>query len=208
MLIDCTVCSAVVDGMEEASYAYQDAEMGIKELISLLHCPRCLQPIVALQTDWGEGWDTPSRVYPQERIRIDPFMPKPIQSAFSEALQCFKTGSFTAAAIMCRKTLEGVCVDFGQTAGSLAARLKALKDNGRIEARLYDWADALRLSGNDAAHDVNVTVSKEDARDMIEFTFALTEYLFTYRRRFEEYAKRRGAKKPSKAARSSSAPSA
>jgi len=208
MLIDCTTCSALVDGVVEAAYEYRDSEIGIKELISLLHCPRCLQPLVALQTDWGEGWDTPSRVYPKERVRVDPFMPTPIKAAFSEALQCFKTGSFTAAAIMCRKALEGVCVHFGQTKGTLAARLKALKDDGTIEARLFEWADALRLSGNDAAHDVAVTVTKEDARDVVEFTFALTEYLFTYRRRFEEYAKRRTKVTLAKQPRTKRAPSA
>ncbi len=49
--------------------------------------------------------------------------------------------------------------------------------------RLFEWADALRIAGNEAAHDVKVTTSKEDARDILELTNALLEYVFTFRDR-------------------------
>ena len=55
-------------------------------------------------------------------------------------------------------------------------------------------SDALRISGNEAAHDVNVTTSPEDARDILEFTNALLEYVFTFRDKFEEFKKRRSGK--------------
>jgi hypothetical protein len=74
--------------------------------------------------------------------------------------------------------------------------LKELKDQGVIENRLYEWADALRISGNEAAHDVNVTISPDDAKDIIEFTNALLEYVFTFRDKFEAFKKRRLAKTP------------
>ena len=69
--------------------------------------------------------------------------------------------------------------------------LPELRDRGIIDLRLYDWADALRLVGNEAAHDVNVTVAPEDARDIVEFTNALLEYLFAFRERFERFEQRR-----------------
>lgn len=50
------------------------------------------------------------------------------------------------------------------------------------------------ISGNEAAHDVNVTISAEDARDILEFTNALLEYVFTFRDKFEEFKKRRANK--------------
>jgi hypothetical protein len=76
----------------------------------------------------------------------------------------------------------------------LVSSLKELKDKGVIENRLFEWADALRISGNEAAHDVTVTISPEDARDILEFTNALLEYVFTFRDKFEEFKKRRSAK--------------
>jgi hypothetical protein len=45
--------------------------------------------------------------------------------------------------------------------------------------------------GNEAAHGVDVVISPEDARDTLECTEALIEYVFTYRDKFEEFKKRR-----------------
>jgi hypothetical protein len=54
-----------------------------------------------------------------------------------------------------------------------------------------EWDDALRLAGNEAAHDVNVTISGDDARDMLEFTSAILDYLFSFWDKFERFRKRR-----------------
>jgi hypothetical protein len=93
--------------------------------------------------------------------------------------------------MMCRKTLEGVCDDHKITGRTLQQRLAVLRDQGAIEGRLYEWADELRLVGNEAAHDVKVQVTPDDARDTFEFTRALLEYAYTFRLRFEEFKKRR-----------------
>lgn len=87
---------------------------------------------------------------------------------------------------MCRKTLEGICAEHGVKGNDLVKSLKDLKDKGIIENRLYEWADALPISGNEAAYDVNATISSEDAQDVLEFTNALLEYIFTFRDKFEE----------------------
>jgi len=81
---------------------------------------------------------------------------------------------------MCRKTLEGICSVHGvKSSGTLAAQLKKLKENGTIESRLFEWAEELRTMGNQVAHGVDVVISPEDARDTLEFTEALIEYVFT-----------------------------
>jgi hypothetical protein len=133
-------------------------------------------------------------LYPRPDNRVNPNLPLPLQAAYKEALACFKSKAFTATAIMCRKTLEGICVEHGAAGRTLVLSLKELKDKGIIENRLYEWADALRISGNEAAHDVNVTISAEDARDILEFTNALLEYVFTFRDKFEEFKNRRDAR--------------
>ena len=74
---------------------------------------------------------------------------------------------------MCRKTLEGICIEHKIKERNLANSLKKMKDQGIIESRLFEWADTLRISGNEAAHDLDVTVASDDARDIMEFTKAL-----------------------------------
>jgi hypothetical protein len=126
-------------------------------------------------------------------------VPKPIQQAFTEARTCFRSKAFTAAAIMCRKTLEGICSAHGvRSSGALAAQLNKLKENGVIENRLFEWAEELRTMGNEAAHGVEFVVSQEDARDTLEFTEALIEYVFTYRDKFESFKQRRAKAASSK----------
>jgi hypothetical protein len=91
---------------------------------------------------------------------------------------------------MCRKTLEGICGAHGIQERSLKASIAQLKEKGIIEHKLFEWADALRNFGNDAAHDVAVTVGPQDAGDMIDFTHALLEYVFTIQERFEAFKTR------------------
>jgi hypothetical protein len=77
---------------------------------------------------------------------------------------------------------------------NLKKSLETLRDSQVIDGRLFEWADALRLFGNEAAHGVAVTISKQDAEDTIAFTNALLEYVFTFRDRFEEFRQRRNQK--------------
>ena len=59
--------------------------------------------------------------------------------------------------------------------------LKNMRDSATIDAQLYEWSNALRHAGNEAAHDVEVVFSMEDASDTLEFTNAIVDYLFSYR---------------------------
>jgi hypothetical protein len=87
--------------------------------------------------------------------------------------------------------MEGLTAAHGVQARNLAVALHALQEQNVIEGRLVEWADALRLSGNEAAHDVSVTVSAEDARDILDFTKALLEYVYTFRSRCDAFRARR-----------------
>jgi len=96
---------------------------------------------------------------------------------------------------MCRKTLEGIADEHKITVHNLATALKEMKDKGIIENRLYEWADTLRISGNEAAHGVNSRISPQDAKDILEFTHALLEYVFTFQEKFEQFKKRQSHSK-------------
>jgi hypothetical protein len=200
MLTECKKCEAVVDAKvlysyDSHEYYSEDNPAGYPVKYSFHKCPKCEMPLLTLRENFGLGWEDPSRIYPPQDKRIHPSFPEPIKKAYQEALSCYKNKSFTAAAIMCRKTLEGICSTHGINAKNLASGLKEMKDKGIIESRLFEWAEALRISGNEAAHDVNVTISSQDAKDIIEFTAALLEYIFTFRDKFNDFIKRKQAPK-------------
>ncbi|QNI38497.1 DUF4145 domain-containing protein [Edaphobacter sp. 4G125] len=149
--------------------------------------------MLAVQCDYGRGFDDdpPSRVFPPRDRQLGWHVPDSIKKAFKEAVACFKAKAFTASAIMCRKTLEGLCAEHGIKAPNLSQSLKKLKDNQIIEARLFEWAEMLRTLGNEAAHGVECTISKEDCQDTLDFTEALVQYVFTYQDQFQRFQKRR-----------------
>jgi len=168
---------------------------------SFLSCPRCSRPFIVLQTDDGSSfdssnWSDPSRLYPPIEMGVSLAIPNSLRLAYDEARSCFRAKAYTATAIMCRKTLEGIADENKIAARNLASALKEMKDKGIIENRLYEWADALRISGNEAAHGVNSRISSQDAKDILEFTHALLEYVFTFQEKFEQFKKRRNNFKP------------
>ncbi|MGW5043876.1 DUF4145 domain-containing protein [Streptomyces griseoluteus] len=85
-----------------------------------------------------------------------------------EPRACFNAKLYTAAAVTVRRTLEGMCVDQGTDKKQLFAALGELRDANKIEGRLFDWAQALRVLGNQGAHFSKEPVSREDAQDALE----------------------------------------
>jgi hypothetical protein len=191
MIVECKYCEAKVDAKQLFQYQYCRNEEDPPGKYTFLKCPSCESPFILLQEDFGLGWGTPEQIFPPKDKRMSHSIPEQIQKAFQEAAICYKSKSHTAAAIMCRKALEGICNDHNVKSGNLAARVKDLKVQGIIDNRLYEWAEALRIFGNEAAHDVNVTVSRRDAKDILEFTEALLEYIYTYRDKFQRFMNRR-----------------
>ena len=196
MIIECAECRKHVEAKEAGKYWRSFNGEAPSCLYSLLACTECRSPILVRQTNIGnlaEGdqWDTPFVMFPQTDARVNPNAPPDIRSAFEEACACYRSRAFTAAALMCRKTIEGTCAVHGVTERNLSASLKKMKEQGLIDERLFEWSDALRLVGNEAAHGVGVTISQADAKDTLEFTNAILDYMFSFRDRFEQFRRRR-----------------
>jgi hypothetical protein len=146
MLVECQHCEATVDGKVIANYEDEDERSGMKGKYSFLKCPRCARPFLELQVDDGAGWDEPLRIHPPRDASISTSIPEPIRLAYEEARTCFRDKAYTAAAIMCRKTLEGICGEHKITSHNLAASLKEMRDQGIIERRLsHCWNMYLRF---------------------------------------------------------------
>lgn len=163
---------------------------------TLLKCPVCTSPVLVVQEPFPDGdVSEPVQLYPTARGDTVHGTPRSVQRAFVEAVRCFERGAaHTATAIMCRRTLEVVAAEHGTTGRDLKARIEALKDQGVIDAALFDWATELRMLGNEAAHGVG-QISREDAKAALEFTEAMLSYVYTYRQNFNLFKSRRASAK-------------
>lgn len=143
MIIQCSECRQYIEAKEAGSYwrHFDGREPSCR--YTLLACTACSSPILVRQTNIGnmaEGdkWDTPFVVFPQIDVRVNPNAPKEIRAACEEACACYRSQAYTASAIMCRKTIEGVCVEHGVVERNLSASLKKMKENGLIDERLFE----------------------------------------------------------------------
>lgn len=200
MLQVCDNCNATVDAKELASYektlrASTDPDILIEiTRYTFLKCPRCERPFVVSQYSqpWGSftEWDMQQTLLPQPYKPVDPNLPSTVRRAFEEALGCLRSGNYTAAVMMSRKTLEAMCHE-NKLSGDLAQMLKTAKELKVIDGRLFQWADELRLSGNRAAHDVVDSLTRDEAMDVVAFTHAMLEYIFTFRDKFNAFMARK-----------------
>lgn len=196
MLIDCTQCKARVNAEEVAQFIGFDDETQFDVRYVFLRCPSCITPLLTVQwrPEEGETWDSARRLYPPIR-RISFRVPMELRRSFQEALQCHESGHYLATALMCRRTLEGVCSHHLGNVKNLSQALKELHSKQIIDDRLCEWATALRDDGNLAAHDISARISHEDAEDLVDFSEAILDYVFVLRDRFVKYKSRRAKRR-------------
>ena len=114
-------------------------------------------------------------------------LPESVEAAFREGAICLAVGCFNAAGTMFR-----LCVDLStrsllpavEVAGlntkvrrDLGLRLPWLFANNLLPEALHDLSACIKEDGNDGAH--AGTLGKADAEDMLDFTSALLERLYT-----------------------------
>jgi hypothetical protein len=59
-----------------------------------------------------------------------------------------------------------------------------------VDGVLAEWADALRVLGNQSAHFTGKEISRQDAEDSLAFAEALLDHLYVLHKRFAEFQKR------------------
>ena len=159
---------------------------------SIASCPKCGGVFLHVSAkSEPSGFTYEAMLFPTSNRRHVSGIPERVRRSFLSAQSCFDTGNFEPCVVMCRKCLKTLCVCLGAQNGSLASRLRKLRDSGIIVPQLYEWADALRLVGNDAAHDLDICISKQDAVDSLDFVEAILMYIFTLDQRFRDFQARR-----------------
>lgn len=114
-------------------------------------------------------------------------LPENILNAFNEGATCLAVNCFNAAGTMFRLCIDHATSSLlpageshGLTDGvrrSLGLRLRWLFDRELLPVGLRELSKCIREDGNDGAHAGNLL--KADAEDLLDFTRALLERLFT-----------------------------
>lgn len=141
----------------------------------------------------------------KDTASIEPpeFLPKHIEPAFREGATCLAVGCYNAAGAMFR-----LCVDLAtrsmlpteempglnsKTRRDLGLRLPWLFDNGRLPTSLKELSSCIKEDGNDGAHAGNL--SEANAADLLDFSAALLERIYTEPERLRLAKERRDTRR-------------
>jgi Domain of unknown function (DUF4145) len=124
-------------------------------------------------------------------------VPAPLRREFDEAQSCFSAKAYGATVVMVRRLLEGTCQENNVNVRQLRldGGLRKLREEGLIDDTLAQWANALRVLGNEGAHYTGKEVPRDDAEDALAFAEALLENIYILRKRFLVFAERRGKRR-------------
>lgn len=206
----CPTCNVQVAAREIANHSALEPDQWVVDFDSdpvkviqyaFLICTRCNSPFLTRQrflevpAEFSAPQDDPEVLYPIPRNFDSEGLPASVGRSYFSAVASFRAGLYEPCAIMCRKCLEAIARESGGTGRSLFNRLQDLKERGVIDGKLLNWADGLRVIGNDAAHDLDIVISEGEAQDALQFVEALIMYVFQLCRRFNEFQRRRAANK-------------
>ncbi|CAM1339396.1 DUF4145 domain-containing protein [Tenacibaculum aestuarii] len=195
----CPTCNSVVETAIIYSYVSENTVnedlCGYITEVFLSQCLRCKNPFLKeknFQIAGGDDFLTSElQFFPNTENEAIKNCPKIVFNPYKEALKCYRAHAYDACVIMCRKGIEAICIDKGENKGDLANKLKSLNSKGVLENTLYNWANELRLIGNDGAHSHNQIVNQQDAKEAVDFFDALITYLYHLVNQYEKLIKRR-----------------
>lgn len=202
MIYECAYCESKVDGKTLGEHKFFGGDESPSK-VTLLECPVCHDSGLVVQEIWegfsptGEhvtGWDDPVRVWPNAEV-IDWRLPMNVKLSLEEARRCFKAKAYNACAVMCGRTLESACAEFGLEGKMLAGGLKKLLDKEIIDKKIYLWGEELRKRRNIGAHTAEERVTKKDAEDILDFTNVICQYIFVLSAQFDSFMKRKQTNK-------------
>lgn len=104
--------------------------------------------------------------------------PHKIAKYFDQATSSLEHANYDAAGAMFRKVIDITSKELGEKNGHLVQRINNLASKGLITKDMKDWADEIRLSGNEAVHDEE-DYTKEECEEILHFTELFLMYTFT-----------------------------
>jgi hypothetical protein len=112
-------------------------------------------------------------------------IPEPARRFLQQALESLHAPD--AAAVMAGSAVDAMLKHLGLTEGSLYSRIDQAVEQHKITSSMGDWAHEVRLGSNRPRHadEKSPHVSPAEARQSVEFTEALGNFLFVLTARIE-----------------------
>lgn len=129
---------------------------------------------------------------PPGSAQLDPSIPEGLSAAFREGMRCLGAAAPHAAAVMYRRTIEGIVRDKGSAKAvaqlenrDLPGALKIMANEHDLDPTLAEWAEEVRGLGNVGGHfDPLEEVNAEQAADLSHLVRQILRY------KYEEPARR------------------
>lgn len=116
---------------------------------------------------------------------LEDSIPSDIAKAYAEGIRAMWAQAPNAAAVMFRRTLEGVVKTSGSAAAQTAAEkrladgLQVMADEGTLDKSLAQWAKEIRIVANFGAHfDLTDEVTADEAENLSKLIREVLRYLY------------------------------
>jgi len=171
--------------------------------VSVSTCPNCGGAIAAWQAIEEDHfanllWGPATRVWPRPEHNLSDRIPTNVRATLEQARSTFQVEAYDACAVMCRRAIEELAQRFNAGGRDLNEKLEELNNAYVIDEQMLEWGHELRLEGNRGAHASDERVSREDARDMLEFTETICNFVFVLSQQFRDFKQRKESRKSSK----------
>lgn len=194
VIVECSYCESKVDAKVLTQYEdpYNPEEDYLPFRVSLLQCPVCKNALLAGQENVApDTWDDATRMWPDPETHPHWDLPTVVSDSLIEAKKSYKATAYFACAVMCGRVLEGICSVFKTENEYLGGGLKELLEKGVIDKKIFTWGEALRKHRNIGAHVSTEKISKEDAKDLVDFATAICDYVFVLTKKFDNFMERK-----------------
>ncbi len=189
MLIECHSCEAVVDAKEPCTND-ADSQFFTDLIVGLYKCPSCFANLVGIQAGEESFPPKAERVWPKPKSALHESIPTPVRKSLEDAKRCYDAKVYSATAVMCGKAIEFIVSD-KTNKKNLFQGLQELKSKEIIDARLYEWSEALRKERNIGAHAIETEIKRQDATDILDFAVAICEYIYVLTDKYNAYLARK-----------------
>jgi len=143
--------------------------------------------------------ETYPKYVPEKHISI----PQNVWSDYLEACKCFNVEAFKGTVVMCRRMLQNVCLDRGAKKKNAKGEWISLRNQIKEAFPEKDYelihsiADGVKYFGDYGAHpqdDGIDSVKKEDAKELLDFTYNLLEIAYINVWKLKQLSAKKGTK--------------
>ena len=138
-------------------------------------CARC-GGVVLAGTDPDDRDFTITEMYPESKA-LHKAIPKTAREYLTQAMNSIQAPA--GAIMLAASAVDAMLKDQKFTGSSLLSRIKQATENGTIPSSLGTWSEKVRLESSEDPGDPGFKMpSQKDARQVIDFTLVLAEYMF------------------------------